>query len=212
MTDHLDEAGNYFLMCHTGADLPPIAVTPTADLASWMRTCMDGVLGQSGPGATGEEITQCRRDVMRHFFRMNQVPEWQQDTPLKEDPPYTGMWIDQNWWLVCNTGADIDHYNFTDGVNETFHEWRDKCLAGASGGTGLRLHRDMGSRTRGLVYGCSSSKRVSKGSMSRDEFRMFAQDCKDNGDGFPRELPFAPGKDINREGLYPRASVTREER
>ncbi|QDG53618.1 hypothetical protein FIV42_23590 [Persicimonas caeni] len=239
VTDHLDEAGNYFLICHTGADIPPISVTPSADLASWMRTCMDGVLGQSGPGATDEEITECRRDVMRHFFHMNQDPEWQQDTPLKEGDPYTGMWIDSNYWVTCNTGADIDHFNVTDHVMVEFYEWRDKCLAGASGGTGgpgvgvvhPRLHRDMGSRTEGsrgtsrrssianpicqglmgeridthtpgLVYGCSSTKRVSKGGMSRDEFRMFAQDCKDNGNGFPRELPFAPGKDINRDMIY----------
>lgn len=237
VSDYFDGDGNYFLECHTGADLGPIQVTPNADVNGWMSTCMDGLLGESGPGATDAEVAECRQDVLDYFGRRHAVPSGHHgDTPLKSTPPTTWYSYDGNWWTICNTGADIDHFMHTGDNGDAYDAWVEDCLSYSSGGGGGPgvgvahpvLHRELAgrtggsssgstagnpvckglmgdrveARTSGFVYACSSTHQISRAGMSGDEFRIFAQECKNNGNGSVSEMPFFPGKQMNEDILY----------
>lgn len=137
--EYYDEAGDYYLECRTGADLPPLLVTPETNIGEWMTACTTTISTYSISQA---QIDECRRHAFNFAFLQGRDGD---GTPII-NPKAGGPTISQFFYQgrlysACSTGEidAISHppqssSNYDHWLNNDYANWEAACLGGTVGG------------------------------------------------------------------------------
>ncbi|RVU41056.1 hypothetical protein FRC91_19635 [Bradymonadales bacterium TMQ1] len=140
ISEYYDANDNYFLECHTGADLAPLHVTFDADVMGWVHQCMGGLSegsdGEAEPvAASAAQLRECVNGALSKSVLSGTDKPGQGGGTPKTRPPITNFRYDGATWAACNTGADLDAFRLPGGEGE-YATWRETCLGISDGGTG----------------------------------------------------------------------------